>query len=54
MTIFSECKARRGREQTQRLSGFFLDGLAAGMNGHLGKPLDIKLMLNTLERYLAT
>jgi len=28
--------------------------LAAGMNGHLGKPLDIKMMLNTLERYLAT
>ncbi|MCL2192413.1 MAG: ATP-binding protein [Treponema sp.] len=27
--------------------------LAAGMNGHLGKPLDITLVLNTLERYLA-
>ena len=27
--------------------------LAAGMNGHLGKPLDIKMVLNTLERYLA-
>jgi len=27
--------------------------LNAGMNGHLGKPLDITLILNTLERYLA-
>jgi len=26
--------------------------LAAGMNGHLGKPLDIKLVLNTLKRHL--